>query len=193
MVLRFLWNVCSGLVYRAFYKHTLKPGMAVKYPAIWKARPGFLDCDLNFHLNNASYLYNMELARWHFSAVNGIVYNAVKKNRTILVGSQTIRYRYPIPPFRAYEIRTQIVYSDDTWAYFLQQFQCPATGKIYAEGLSRLTVRQGKKIIPLSTVYGEVESEPIELPTEMPAVVAEFLKWDAASKISMESAAVKKD
>lgn len=68
MVLRVFWNVGAGLVHRALNKSSMKPGMAVKYPAVWKARPGFMDCDINLHLNNASYLFNMELARWHFTA-----------------------------------------------------------------------------------------------------------------------------
>lgn len=66
MVLRILWNVSAGLVQRALSKEA--PGLAVKHPAVWRARPGFLDCDVNLHLNNASYLFNMELARWHFTA-----------------------------------------------------------------------------------------------------------------------------
>lgn len=69
MVLRVFWNVGTGLVQRALAaKGAVKPGMALKYPAVWRARPGFMDCDINLHLNNASYLFNMELARWHFSA-----------------------------------------------------------------------------------------------------------------------------
>ncbi|KAF1332814.1 Atp-dependent protease la, partial [Globisporangium splendens] len=187
MVLRVFWNVGAGLVHRALNKSAIKPGMAVKYPAVWRARPGFMDCDINLHLNNASYLFNMELARWHFSASTGILYHALKNRRTFLAGSQVIRYRHAIPPFRPYEIRSQIVFADETWIYFLQQFQCPTTGKLYAEGLCRVTVREGKKVIPASVMLEEVEPERIELPTEMPDVVKEFLDWDAASKVSMET------
>lgn len=68
MVFRIFWNVSAGLLHRAVSKNTIKKGMAINYPAVWRARPGFLDCDVNMHLNNASYLFNMELARWHFSA-----------------------------------------------------------------------------------------------------------------------------
>lgn len=68
MVLRIFWNVSAGLVHRALNKSAIKPGMGLHYPALWRARPGFLDCDVNLHLNNASYLFNMELARWYFCA-----------------------------------------------------------------------------------------------------------------------------
>lgn len=68
MVARILWNLSTGLVQRALRKGSIASGMGVNYPAIWRARPGFLDCDVNLHLNNSAFLYNMELARWHFSA-----------------------------------------------------------------------------------------------------------------------------
>lgn len=67
MVLRALWNGAAGLVHRAVNKKKMAPGMAIKYPAVWKGRAGLLDCDVNLHLNNSSYLYAMELARWHFT------------------------------------------------------------------------------------------------------------------------------
>lgn len=68
MVVRALWNIGAGLAQRALTKSAPRPGLAVTYSAVWKARPGLLDCDINLHLNNASYLYSMELARWHFTA-----------------------------------------------------------------------------------------------------------------------------
>lgn len=68
MVARIVWNIGAGLVHRALNKSRMRPGMGFDYPAVWRARPGFLDCDINLHLNNAAYLFNMELARWHFSA-----------------------------------------------------------------------------------------------------------------------------
>jgi hypothetical protein len=67
MVLRALWNAGAGLVVRALNKRSMRPGLALAYPAVWRGRAGLLDCDVNLHLNNSSYLYAMELARWHFT------------------------------------------------------------------------------------------------------------------------------
>lgn len=186
MVGRIFWNVGAGLVHRALHRGAIAPGLGVSYPAVWRARPGFLDCDINLHLNNASYLFNMELARWHFSAVSGILWQAVKQRRVFLVGSQAIRYRHPIPPFRPYEIRTQVAYWDDDWIYFLHHFQCPTSGKVYAEGLCRATVRQGRQCIPGAQMLAEVDGVAPATPTEIPDVVKQFLEWDAACKASME-------
>ncbi|DBA02804.1 TPA: hypothetical protein N0F65_006594 [Lagenidium giganteum] len=187
MVIRTAWNVGAGLVHRRLAKGSIKPGMGVLYPAVWRARPGFLDCDINLHLNNASYLFNMELARWHFCAVTGILDFAVTNRRTFLVASQAIRYRYAIQPFRPYEIRSQVVYWDDSWAYFLHQFQCPTTGKLYAEGLTRAVVKQGNERVAPEQLYAEL-GVSLDPPTKMPAIVEEFLAWDTASKDSMEAA-----
>ncbi|KAJ0404797.1 hypothetical protein P43SY_003473 [Pythium insidiosum] len=167
MVFRIFWNTGAGLVHRALNKNTMKPGYGLLYPAVWRARPGFLDCDVNMHLNNASYLYNMELARWHFSAATGIVHEAVKKRQMFLVGSQSIRYRHPIPPFRPYEIRTQVVYWDDSWVYFLHHFQCPTTGKLYAEGLCRATVKEGKRRVSGQELYYNATGLMVDTPKEL--------------------------
>ncbi|KAF4315709.1 hypothetical protein BBO99_00008233 [Phytophthora kernoviae] len=189
MVLRMLWNISSGLVHGVLHKNP-RPGLVgLHYPAIWRGRTGFLDCDVNLHLNNSSYLFSMELARWHFTASNGILWQAVKHRRMFLVASQSIRYRHGIPPFHAYEIRTQVVHWDDHWVYFLHQFQCPATGKQYAEGLSRVLVKQRGKGVLFDKLIAEVYDGPIPPPpSEVPAVVKGFLEWDAASRDSMESA-----
>lgn len=122
-------------------------------------------------------------------SVNGVLHQVVKNKRMFLVASQCIRYRYPIPPFRPYEIKTEIVYWDDDWMYLLQQFQCPTSGKLYAEGLVRAVIKQGKTTIPCAQLFEEADGIKIGSPEEMPAVVHEMLAWDAASKISMETSA----
>lgn len=99
-----------------------------------------------------------------------------------------VRYRHAIPPFQPYEVRTRMAYCDDTWIYFVQHFQCPTTGKVYAEGLARTTVREGKKVVSAAAMIAEIGEFPT-LPKEMPEVVREFLRWDEASKASMEDAA----
>ncbi|KAE9303447.1 hypothetical protein PR003_g22004 [Phytophthora rubi] len=90
MVGRIVWNIGAGLVHRLLHKASIRPGMGFAYPSVWRARPGFLDCDINLHLNNASYLFNMELARWHFCAVTGILGNVARHRRALLVASQAL-------------------------------------------------------------------------------------------------------
>ncbi|KAE9342143.1 hypothetical protein PR003_g9629 [Phytophthora rubi] len=188
MVLRMLWNIGSGLVYGALHKSPNAGLAGLHYPAVWRARSGFLDCDVNLHLNNASYLFSMELARWHFTASNGVLWQAVKHRRMFLAASQAIRFRHAIPPFHAYEIKTQMVYWDGPWIYFLHQFQDPTSGKQFAEGLCRVMVKQRGEDVTFDKMISEVYDGQIPVqPAEVPDVVKGFLEWDAASRSSMET------
>ncbi|KAG1700971.1 hypothetical protein DVH05_011215 [Phytophthora capsici] len=189
MVLRMLWNISSGLAHSVLHKSVRTGFAGLHYPAVWRARSGFLDCDVNLHLNNSAYLFSMELARWHYVASNGVFWQALKHRRMFLVASQAIRFRYAIPPFHAYEIKTQMVYWDGPWVYFLHQFQDPTSGKQFAEGLCRVMVKQSDGGVTLEKMISEVYDGPIPpQPTEMPEVVQGFLEWDAASRLSMEEA-----
>lgn len=119
---------------------------------------------------------------------SGILFQALKNRRIFIAGSQAIRYRHAIPPFHAYEIQSKIIYWDDEWIYFQHQFLCLATGKVYAESLCRVTVLQGKTRVTGAQMVAEVEKDTIpNLPEEMPDSVREYLKWDAASRVSMET------
>jgi len=62
-ILRTTWNLTAGMLRRII--DPPKPGILVAYPSIWKTRIGMIDTDLNFHLNNASYFTQMELAIWY--------------------------------------------------------------------------------------------------------------------------------
>lgn len=62
------------------------------------------------------------------------------------------------------------------------------TDKLYAESLCRLTVLQGNKRITGLQLIAEIEhNEVFNPPDEMPHSVREYLKWDAASRASMET------
>ncbi|RLN87128.1 hypothetical protein BBJ28_00016828 [Nothophytophthora sp. Chile5] len=122
----------------------------------------------------------------------GMGVNYPAHRRVLLVGSQAMRYRHPIPPFRPYEIRSQLVFADSDWMYFLHQFQCPTSGKLYAEGLCRATCKEGRANVSAAKMYAEVfegDVAALKMPEEMPDIVKEFLEWDASSRVSMESAA----
>ncbi|GMF25649.1 unnamed protein product [Phytophthora fragariaefolia] len=104
-----------------------------------------------------------------------------------LVASQAIRFRHAIPPFHAYEIKTQMLYWDGPWIYFLHQFQDPTSGKQFAEGLCRVLVKQRGEGVAFDKMISEVYGGPVPAqPAEVPDVVKGFLEWDAASRSSME-------
>lgn len=117
----------------------------------------------------------------------------LRHHRSLVVASQAVRYRHPIPPFRPYEIRSQLIFADQQWMYLLHRFQCPTTGKLYAEGLCRATCRQNGGHVSAATLFSEVVGGDPEalrtLPKEMPAMVRELLEWDASTRYELETTA----
>ncbi|OQR81250.1 hypothetical protein ACHHYP_16610 [Achlya hypogyna] len=185
---RVMWNMLSGVVRRSVNKPA--PGCLMDRPSIWKTRIGFIDTDLNVHLNNASYLTQMELAIWYAVAHTGILHRVLAKRWYFLIGSQAIRYRHQIPPLRPIEVHTQTIYWDDTWVYLQARFVCPASGKLYAEGLSRITLRHGRDTVHPHNMFDvvfDVKAGEKEYPQpQMPDVIRDYLAWDASSAISMK-------
>jgi len=187
MVWRSIWNIGVGLFTRARSANKAElNGIGFAQPHIWKARAGFLDIDLNLHMNNSSYLYAMELARWHLCGICGLLGIVFKKKWMFLIGSQSIRFRHQIGPFEVYHVRSQMVYWDEKWMYILQHFINPTTGKVYAEGLVRAMLRESKRNVPTQEMLTSMGLK-LERPTEMPETIRGFLEWDAASKESMEA------
>ena len=119
---------------------------------------------------------------------NGVLWQTLKHRRMFFVASQAIRYRHGIPPFHAYQVKSQMIYWDGPWIYFLHQFQDPSSGKMFAEGLCRAIVKQRGKDVSFTQMISEVHEGPVPpQPTEVPDVVKGFLEWDAASRSSMEA------
>ncbi|KAG3116328.1 hypothetical protein PI124_g5297 [Phytophthora idaei] len=85
-----------------------------------------------------------------------------------------------IPPFRPYEIRPQLVFADAEWMYILHKFECPTTGRLYAEGLCRASCKQDDEKVSAAKLYDE-------LPKDMPDVVVQLLKWDSSQRIKLEA------
>ncbi|CAK4675167.1 unnamed protein product [Aphanomyces euteiches] len=183
---RAAWNITSSMVTRAMSPNKAKfAGVGINKPHVWKTQVGFLDVDLNAHLNNAAYLYNMELARWHLSGLSGLMGVMLSKKWGFLVGSQSIRYRHAVAPFKNYEIHSEIVHYDDTWFFFCHRFVCPKTGKLYAEGLTRSMVKDSnRKTISFEEVCDEMGLAPPQI-KQTPDIVTAFLEWDSATKTSV--------
>ncbi|RHY73805.1 hypothetical protein DYB30_014159, partial [Aphanomyces astaci] len=92
-----------------------------------------------------------------------------------LVGSHAIRYRHAIPPNQPFEIHTQNIHWDHTWVYLRARFVCPETGKLYAEGLTRITLRKGRDTISPTELLRCLYS-PHEVRYELLGAVAHSLE-----------------
>jgi len=121
---------------------------------------------------------------------SGIFHQVVKNRWYFVFGSQAIRYRHGIPPLQPIEIQTFNVYWDDKWIYLTGKFICPKTGKLYAEGLSRIMLRKGRDPVDPRALHksfmGDYASE-FHKDVVMPDIVRDFLAWDASTDASMKS------
>lgn len=72
MVLRAVYNAASGLLKRRQLLQSSEGRLKASsegllLPHVWQARCGPSDLDVNLHMNNASYLYCAEIARWELA------------------------------------------------------------------------------------------------------------------------------
>lgn len=77
------------------------------------------------------------------------------------------------------------MYWDDSWFFLVAQFRCPDTGELFAEGLSRVMLRQGRDRVDSRLLYEEMGVHNLHDPP-MPEVVEKFLLWDSATDINMK-------
>eukprot|EP00558_Chaetoceros_sp_UNC1202_P010991 CAMPEP_0197248282 /NCGR_PEP_ID=MMETSP1429-20130617/37160_1 /TAXON_ID=49237 /ORGANISM="Chaetoceros sp., Strain UNC1202" /LENGTH=174 /DNA_ID=CAMNT_0042709429 /DNA_START=186 /DNA_END=710 /DNA_ORIENTATION=- len=85
------------------------------------------DTDIFFHMNNANYLANAELARWRTLGGSGdALWNRAtsKQGLLFLAVENKVRYIRPIDPMQRYVISTTCtVDNDDKWFYYRHTFQ----------------------------------------------------------------------
>ncbi|CAK4431298.1 unnamed protein product [Aphanomyces euteiches] len=102
--------------------------------------------------------------------------------------SSVTQVMYPMQP---YEVHSKVVFWDDTFQFFTHRFVCPDTGKLLVEAVTRTIIKDHKRNTIQFEKVLEILDVERERPTEMPDVVQGFLKWDAATKVHMESVQVK--
>mmetsp|Transcript_16081 Transcript_16081/g.21132 ORF Transcript_16081/g.21132 Transcript_16081/m.21132 type:complete len:207 (+) Transcript_16081:83-703(+) len=202
MVLRAVYHAIRGFAERRLASSSGKNpekyiGLGISRPHVWNGRAGLLDLDLNFHMNNASYLYCAELARWHLSAKNGLLSAALRRKWLFMVGSQAMRYRRAIPPFAKYQVWTVLDSVDDRWLYMTQTFTSPVKEgetpkRVYAQATVRaiLVGTNGEKVSP-EDIFAELDTPAdvagrMKKPNDVPAYDG-FLSWDAAVDVDMKN------
>ncbi len=75
------------------------------------------DLDVNLHLTNSRYFSFMDLSRVDHMIRNG-AWQKIRANKLMpVLGSGSIRYRRPVPPFKKVDVTTRIAGCDDRWIY----------------------------------------------------------------------------
>ncbi|CAK4650796.1 hypothetical protein LEN26_017447 [Aphanomyces euteiches] len=189
---RTAWSLGLSTLERSLHRNKLPfSRIAFADTHVWKGRAGILDLGLGSHMNEAAVVSNMELARWHASGLNGIVGLALSRKWSVMVVSNMINHCGEMYPMQPYEVHSKVVFWDDTFQFFTHRFVCPDTGKLLVEAVTRTIIKDHKRNTIQFEKVLEILDVERERPTEMPDVVQGFLKWDAATKVHMESVQVK--
>ena len=104
------------------------------------------DLDVNVHMNNGRYLTVMDLGRLDLIARNGIVREVIRRRLMPLVGTATMHFFRPLPPFAKYTLRTRLAGWDEKWFYIEQRFEID--GVLYAAGVVKGLFRSREGNVP---------------------------------------------
>ena len=83
-------------------------------------------------ISNDRFIALMDLGRMDIAFRSGLLKSMIKNKWVPLATFDTIRFRYPLKAFQKYQLRTRIVWWDDSTGYFKQVFE--RKGRVVATG-----------------------------------------------------------
>ncbi len=92
----------------------------------------------------------------------GIFWTALKHRWAPVSRINTIRFRYPLRLFQKYQLRSRVVYWDDTWTYFEHHFQ--RKGRTIALSYGQGVFRGPQGLVPTSEVIAALRQPVRRLP-----------------------------
>jgi acyl-CoA thioesterase FadM len=82
-----------------------------------------LDCDLNWHLNNARYFNFMDLGRLHLMVQVNLFSPMLKRRWAPILVASEMSFIKAIKPLQSFEVITRILTWDNTYFYLEQRFE----------------------------------------------------------------------
>lgn len=158
--LRFLWLILSS-----FWK---KP-IGILDESVLNLTVFPNDIDIT-KITNDRFIALMDLGRMDIVFRTGLLKSMFKNKWVPLATFDTIRFRYPLKVFQKYQLRTRIVWWDDTTAYFKQVFE--RKGRVVATGYVCATFLGSNGPIPPDEVISETGTS-VTKPNE-PEIVAKL-------------------
>lgn len=138
-----------------------------------------LDCDINWHLNNARYLSFMDLGRMHLVGQAGLYRILFKRRWSPILLAAEISFIKALKPFESFELVTRVITWDKTYLYLEQRFE--KGGKLlalaYVKGL--FISKTGK--VPTTELLAALGSTQLE-PPPMPDVIKCWKRVTEAKK-----------
>ena len=121
-------------------------------------------------ISNDRYVALMDLGRMDVGLRLGLRAAMVKKQWGPLVTLHTIRYRYPLKLFQKYQLKTRVIWWDDTTFYWEQIFE--RNGRVLATGHVSSTLMNKRGQIPSKAMIEEA-GQTVTKPDE-PEVIAKL-------------------
>ena len=119
-------------------------------------------------ISNDRYIAIMDLGRMDLGFRIGLRKAMVKKKWGPVVTFHTIRFRYPLKAFQKYQLKTRVIWWDDTTFYWEQTFE--RKGRVIVTGYVSSTLANKNGRIPSKAMMEEAEQDVIK--PEEPEVVA---------------------
>lgn len=163
--LRLLWLILSS-----FWK---KP-MGLLDESVLNLRVLPNDIDIS-KISNDRFIALMDLGRMDIAFRTGMLKSMFKNKWVPLATFDTIRFRYPLKAFQKYQLRTRIVWWDDTTGYFKQVFE--RKGRVVATGYVCATFLGSDGPIPPEVIFTEAR-QSVTKPTE-PVIIAKLREIEA--------------
>jgi acyl-CoA thioesterase FadM len=119
------------------------------------------DVDLSI-MSNTAILAITELGRWDYAVRTGFLKYARKNKLYLPLASISAQFRRPLKRFQKFQLRTQLIYWDEKWIYFIHRIV--RKEKTIAVALAKVTLKKGKERIPLERVFSDLnwQIEPKE-------------------------------
>lgn len=163
--LRLLWLILSS-----FWK---KP-MGLLDESVLNLRVLPNDIDIT-KISNDRFIALMDLGRMDIAFRTGLLKSMFKNKWVPLASFDTIRFRYPLKAFQKYQLRTRIIWWDDTTGYFKQVFE--RKGRVVATGYVCATFLGSNGSIPPVEIFAET-GQSLTKPSE-PTVVAKLRELES--------------
>ena len=132
---------------------------------IYRARVNaLLDIDQFLHMNNASYLVHLELARWEMGVATGFATHLGRSGASFVVASAFTRFRKELKPLQPFDIHSTVHGADERSMWFLQLFHAAgADSPPVAAGLCRAVLRKGREVVSPRELLGRLGLSSAEL------------------------------
>lgn len=111
-------------------------------------------------ISNDRFIALMDLGRMDIAFRSGLLKSMFKNKWVPIATFDTVRFRYPLKAFQKYQLRTRIVWWDDTTGYFRQIFE--RKGRVVATGYVCATFLGPDGLIPPAEILAETGQASIK-------------------------------